>query len=451
MQKSDHTRSLHKFYLFLIGLGSATKVFFMGTLALSEIAVFPIAPIILLKDYKQMRREGFATVIYMIVLLVISMIISSLVNHTNTMYMVKSFAVMYAVFSYYVVFHRLLKDNQNGLGYYVAGAAISSIITIFAFNPHTAMGDQGSVYIESASVADVLSGPLFWAHRLNLFAQIPIVGAYLAMPLSITVSLPFAYSAFVLLTTISGRSASATFIMAGGLMLLGGKSHRSLVRMGRHLLLLCLIGFLGVMVLKSVYTYCAESGMLGDAAKEKYENQTRKGNSLLRLIVAGREEFFIGLSAALHRPIVGFGPFAKDEGGYYEDFIAKYGDSIDMGFVYAIRESELKTGSRHMIPTHSHIVGAWVHYGLFGLIFYCIILKFMWDHLRRYAPAIPQWHGYFSLFICKYLWDIFFSGFYSRPDFALFLACLMFARAVAQGKLQLPYDMVCEAEKYERR
>lgn len=437
----QQNHSMAKFYLFMIGLGSATKVFFFGTLGLSEIVVFLVAPLIFLRDWRTIKRDGFSFFIVLLGLLFASMLLSAVVNHTNFGFVFKTVALFYSVFAHYVVFHRLLRDNYTGLGYYVTGAAISSVIIIFAFNPHTALGEGGSVYVANAAATDVIHGPLFWAHRLNLFAQIPIVGAYMHMPVFLSAIIPGLYAFVVLATTISGRSATATFLMAGMLIVLGGKSRRRIHMMGRHVVWLGFAVIIVVLVLKQVYSYCAENGILGYEAQGKYLHQTRKGKSIFSMLVAGREEFFIGLTAAIHRPIIGYGPFAKDTEGFYENFIRKYGDQADYGFLAAFVDYEMKHGSVHEIPSHSHIIGAWVHYGIMGLIFYLIILKFIWDHLRRYAPAIPHWHGYFCMFICKYLWDFFFSGFYSRPDFALFIACLMFAKALAQGRLRLPPKM----------
>ena len=45
------------FLLFLLGLGSETKVYFFDCIAFSEFAVFVLAPIMLFFHYRRMRQE----------------------------------------------------------------------------------------------------------------------------------------------------------------------------------------------------------------------------------------------------------------------------------------------------------------------------------------------------------------------------------------------------------
>jgi len=65
--------------------------------------------------------------------------------------------------------------------------------------------------------------------------------------------------------------------------------------------------------------------------------------------------------------------------------------------------------------------------------------------------AIPQWYGYFALKIPSFLWAIFFSPYSGRIGTMTFVVCLLFAKAVAEKKLMLPYEMEVEALRHDSR
>ena len=449
MISSADNRRANRLILFLLGLFSETKIFFFGCLAISEIAVFALAPLMFLKDYRILKHDGFLAFTNMVFGLMAAMFASSVYNHTAFPFVVKSFAVMYAVFAYFIVFHRLLRNRYGDVGWFFVDVFLSSIITVFAFNPRADVSEGGFVFIANADADTVLKEALVWTTRVRHFANIFTCGFYFATPLAISVATPILYVIVAVSTTVSGRAGSITMLMGGVLMLCGRKSRRAMRAIGRHLFIAMIVGACFLVAMKFAYQHLASTGALGETARTKYEAQTRKGNSIMALLIAGRSEFFAGLRAALDRPIIGFGPKAEDTGGYWMRFVMKYGDETDVRRMVNAELIAARSGVRVVIPTHSHIVGGWVHYGLFGMIFYVWILYLFFSHFKRYAACIPQLHGLFSSLIPLYLWHIFFSPFGSHWMFALLMACIFFARAIGKGRLRLPYTMELEAKKYD--
>lgn len=439
------------FLLFLLGVFCETKVYFYGCIALSEFVVFVCAPLILFKHYYRMRREGFLPFVVMMSGVIVSMLISSAWNHTPFPYVVKLFAVFYGILAYYICFYELLRRNLKGLGWFFLGAAISSVITIYAFNPQAVVSESGFGYIGEADTYDVVHGPLFWISRLKSFGQIPIMGAYLQTPLSYSILAPFAFVSFSLISTVSGRSAALATLLGAVIILVGRKRRQTMRKISRHFLSFIFIGLIGLVIFKALYSYTASTGMLGEEARSKYEKQTSRGSGILKLLISGRKEFFIAIPAALYKPIMGYGPRAEDTGGYAERFLLKYGDEVDMRMYNAGRLRSLQTGWAMEIPTHSHIMAAWVWCGLFGLIFFLWWIYLIYQHLRYYIAAIPQWYGYFALAIPAFLWHFFFSPITIRWALGLFAACLFFARSVGKGCMRLPIDMALEAERYDKQ
>ena len=437
------------FLMFLLGLGSATKIYFLGTISFTELVIFPLAPVLLLKQYSNMRREGLVSFVYMIMLLLCGMLFSAWWNKTPYTYTVKLFAVYYGFFSFFVVFYCVLRRNFMGLGWFFVGSAISGIITIWAFNPQAMASESGFAYIANADVERVISGPLFWIGKLRSFGQLPIMVSYFKTPLAYSIVTPVLFVAFALFSTISGRAQSFCVLLGGVMMFIGQKSRIKMSRIGKHFVVFAVLGGLVLLAYKMVYSYAAGGGYLGEEARNKYETQTDRGKGLFRLLMAGRKEFFIAASAIVDHPFVGFGPRAEDYNGYTEKFLRKYGSDQEIAayVYYQLRYAPL--GYKMQIPTHSHIMAAWLWCGLPGLIFWVWILYCLYRHIRYHSAAIPQWYGYFALSIPSMLWSIFFNPVGARFILPLLMVCMMFARAVSEGRILLPYEMEMEAREHD--
>lgn len=446
MDKSHRIKSL---MLFLSGLGTLTQIYFYGCLALTEFIIFVVAPILYVSGYHKLRKMGFCTFINMLFGVIVALFLSSWYNDTAYPFVVKSLASIYSVFAYFVVLTFLLKDNFNGLRWFLIGVFLSSLITIFAFNPTAQVSESGFAYIGAAETEDIVEGALFWSDKLRQLIQIPVGGFYYQVPTLLAILAPVAYIVVVVSTTVSGRASSVAFIMSGVLILIGRKKRSSMSSIGRHFIFYLVAGIVLLFVIKQGYVYAARNGYLGTEAQSKYEHQSRKGNGFLTLLMSGRMGFFTAIPAALHRPIIGYGPFAEDKEGYAARFVMEYGDDQDVREYLLMEQKAMSIGYRRKIPTHSYIMGAWVHYGVIGFAFYIWILVLLYQHIRKYAAAIPQWYGYFAMMIPYYLWHIFFSPFGFRWQFAMLMTCIFYARAVGKGLLRLPEDMEFEARRYD--
>ena len=430
--------------MFLLGLGSMTKVFFLGTIALSEVVIFFLAPFLLLKNFSRMRYEGFLSYIYMLMIMTIGLFISSAWNHTPYTFILKQFAIFYGFFAYYIVFYCLLRDNFKGLGWFFFGVFISGIITIWILNPKADVSTTGFAYVAKAAAEDVIHGPLFWIGKVRGLSELPIVAAYLKTPIGYSVLAPIFFVAFTMFSTISGRAQSMCVLLGGMMIFIAGKSRARMRKIGRHLILMVVVGMFILLLYKVTYSYAASNGYLGEDARVKYEQQTNRGEGVFSMLVAGRTEFFIALTAIIDHPIIGFGPRAEDTRGYTESFILKYGTEADIrGYYYMLQFVNL--GLRASIPSHSHIMGAWLGCGIAGLVFFLWVFYKFYQHFRYNISAIPQWYGYFALTIPSVTWSILFNPFGDRYVLPLLMVCIFFSRAVRVGKIILPIELEMEA------
>ena len=160
--------------------------------------------------------------------------------------------------------------------------------------------------------------------------------------------------------------------------------------------------------------------------------------------MGGRLEFFVGLYANLQKPIIGYGPWALDQDGYYEDFLYKFGSSEDFDKYQITKEWQLKQGYfvRNLLPSHSHIIGFWQAYGIAGLLLWLYVLGQIVRYFRKDLISVPAWFGFIAVATPSLLWNVFFSPLGDRISVAMFMVALMFTRSVRMGRFYLPHSMM---------
>lgn len=154
---------------------------------------------------------------------------------------------------------------------------------------------------------------------------------------------------------------------------------------------------IGGYLLIQVYKYLAGSGFMGEAAQLKYMLQS---NSNLNIILSGRSEVLASVEAIKDSPIFGHGSWARDK---------KY-------FELMVVAIEKAGGARNylvddLIPSHSHIFGAWVQHGIAGALFWfwVMILSIMAFYRSISKPSFLS--GFTAFVSMTMLWNVFFSPF----------------------------------------
>ena len=437
-------------WLFLLGLGSGLRVHLIGLISLGELVTFILAPLLYLNHRREFKEAGFGTFFLLIFLLIIGTFASSVYNHTWLFASLKQCAVWYSIFSFSVVLFLLLKDDFRGLGWLALGLFVASIVIIWAFNP-TLYVDQsvGTVDIGNQTAEEVVSGVRFWNTRITSLLRLPVVCAsFLQLPIAYPLmALPFsAFLSFFL--SVSGRSDGLISLFAAFLIAFVGKSRKRMMILGRHMVVFVLSLVALAAVAKSAYKYAATNGMLGRSALEKYHKQTSGGDSMLRLLMGGRSEFFIGIRALLDHPIMGFGCQAQDTKGYWAEFLYKYGEIEDYQLYMRLTRRNESIGFMPQIPVHAYLVSFWGYAGIIGLVFCIYIIYLVYLFFRRYACTVPQWYGYFACSIPALMWGMFFSPYGHGIESPLLFTCLIMVKAVGDGKLIMPRDMGMEALRY---
>lgn len=432
--------------MFLLGLGSYTKIYAFGLISFSEIGMFLFAPLYFFKNRRYLASCGMMPIIMLIFAMMAGNLIGKIVNNVSYVVFVKDIATYYSAFAAVVVFFAMLTRSPKSLGYFVVGAFLSSIISIFAFNPQLNFDGGGFGQMTTLSVEETVQGVMFWFSKVNQAVKLPIAAAYLNIPILYPIVALPAAAMFSIMSSVSGRSAAAGCLASWFFICICRKSSIRMVRMGRHVVLFGVIAVLGVYAVKTAYSYSASRGILGGAAQDKYYAQTKGNDSLLSVLIGGRTEFFVALRACFDRPIIGIGPYAIDKNGYYRDLLLKYGDDKDLEY-YQYTVQKLGVA---LIPQHSCITMFWARAGIFGLIFWLYVLWIFIRYFVKDMGVVPHWFGYLALVIPEFVFTIFFNPYTNRIEPMLAVACVLVSRAIAKGSVLLPEDVIREICKHDK-
>lgn len=414
--------------LFLIGLFSWTQVKIIGKIGISEFFMCLVAPFFVLQNWHVLRRDG--TVIYFVLALlwIVGGVFSDIVSGNPMMFWARGLAFSVVTFTNSFCLYFLLRKRPLGLKWFLLGAAISSIISIFIFQSGQA-GDLAADGDIDGAIDKVVGYKLFWAGLIMTWACLPIKGWYLSLPKWVSITLLGAVAAYNLY--VGGRSNFLIMFVAAALIFLGGKDRVAMNRIKRLFIFFGIGLICSLVAVKYLYKYAATSGMMGEEELSKYERQTQSGTGALRMLMAGRSEFFVGLIAAKDRPILGFGSHALDYKGYRRDFLFKYGNEEDVQkYNRLLLSGRMRNGIAH-IPAHSHIICFWLWHGIFGLLFWAYVLWLVFSTLRERMAVVPQYFGYLAIAIPFCFWHILFSPYGDRVG-----KCCMFCVFLLLKKIQ---------------
>lgn len=420
--------------LFLIGLFSQTHIHVVGSIGISELIVFLIAPFVYATHYAIFKQEKVTTVLHLLLLAMVGCLVSSWYNGTYFASAIRGFASPYGFFAGVVVFYALLRRNPMSFKWFLLGVAISLVICTFYFQQAVEVYKAEGAGAGGELSEKIMEGPIYWIGRLMGFVMWPIRGMYLKCPQTYSVLATLAFGVWSIVSSVSGRSAALITLMSSALIMIGGKTRQSIARVQRSFFLLLIGGVILVFAFKSIYSAAANSGALGETARTKLEAQTRGKKDILSLVMGGRLPVFIGAYACLQKPIVGYGPWAIDEEGITGEFMRKYGNAEDYEQMVGGEEYSRRMGItiRRLLPAHSVIIGWWLWYGILGLPIWIYILYLIYDTFRNRLAAFPEFFGLFATMLPDCLWNMCFSPFAGRLNWAFIITMMLLNRMLTE-------------------
>ena len=423
--------------LFLIGLFAQTQIRITGFIAIAELAMVVCAPFVFVKNKNVFMRDRVAPSIVLVLLWALGAVISDFFARSDMYDAIRGLASPGVVVCSIVCLYPLLKRNPVDLRWFLLGHALSLVLSTFMFQ----MGSDIAVAEKSgqSAVEATMGYKLYWVSLVSAFLSIPIAGWYLQTPFVYSMVASCFIAVFSLIT--GGRSMFAVQAVSIVLLCIARKNAKGMQQIKRQIPIIMIAMFVTAIAVKWIYSYAATHDWMGETERAKYEKQTEGRSNLLNIIMVGRSEFFIGLIAALDKPILGHGSHALDTKGYRAEFVSKYGSEGDQTLFMIQKQRRKKAGRSYFnIPAHSHIVNFWMWHGVFGLVFWVYFLLLLIQTLRKRMGIFPPYYGYLALTLPSTIWDVLFSPFGSRITIVMTLCVMLLLREMERRKRKVTFQ-----------
>lgn len=356
----------------------------IGRLFVSELVLLACLPVLLALRGSLLSAKLPRTLIVLGGVWLLAQVASDLINATPFGDYARGWAKIAFTLGNFMALYLLLHGNRRRLVLFAAGWAIGGLLTYVLSPSAYAAGDP-------------------WKFGFGSGVTILLVLLTLTPPIAASRVLPLALlGGLAALNLAQGfRSlAGLCFLAAAHLVIQrflrrrqGADTRLSFWRLGGFLILAAALSVIFV----ETYAHLAGSGYLGDQARAKYEQQT----GTFGVLLGGRAEIFVSTRAIMDAPIIGHGSWAM--GPEYAALLLQLANHG-----YHIGTSVLERG---LIPTHSHLFGAWVEAGIAGAAFWGWTLLLAARVLVNLRAAPRPQAPTIAFFAFVFVWDVLFSPF----------------------------------------
>ena len=397
------------FAAFLLGLGARLQVQVIGFLPFSELAVGILFPFWLPTYTRPGMLRATRLLLPLCGLWLGSTVISDLFSETEWRLAARGAArvlVYLACIPFAVVFFG--KDTWRRLIFFTLGLIPSVILSAYVFQSGAQIGRE-----------------IVWGRMLINFethwVAVVVFGAQLINLLVYHRSKTMAYVASLFAGGLNfyngSRSAGAAFAVGAPLAFLRDfmvtRRAAGKLTLGRVAIFLTATALVAWGVI-ALYSYSAREGLLGEQSRQKFEAQSR---SAAGLVLTGRLEFVGAALAVRDSPFLGHGSWQLDTERYYAQAVHLMEIDVDPRLYY------LK--GYPLIPSHSHLMGAWVENGLAGGVFWAYTLILVVTALYRPLEDDRHLRLWVSCAATALAWHILFSPMSSRLETCVALAVFL--------------------------
>ena len=397
------------FAAFLLGLGARLQVQVIGFLPFSELAVGLLFPFWLPTYTRPGMLRSTRLLLPLCGLWLVSTVTSDVFCETEWRLAARGVArvLVYLVcIPFAVVFFG--KDTWRRLTFFTLGLIPSVILSAYVFQSGAQVGRE-----------------MVWGRMLINFethwVAVVVFGAQLINLLVYHRSKTLAYAASLFAGGLNfyngSRSAGAAFAVGAPLAFLRNfmvtRKAAGKLSLRRVAIFLTATGLVAWGVI-AVYSYSAREGLLGDESRRKYEAQS---GSSAGLLLTGRIEFVAAALAVRDSPFLGHGSWQLDTERYYAQAVHLMEIDVDPRLYY------LK--GYPLIPSHSHLMGAWVENGLAGGVFWAYALTLVLGALYRPLEDDRHLRLWVSCAATALAWHILFSPISGRLETCVALAVFL--------------------------
>lgn len=379
------------------------EVRLVGRLFMPELLLLALLPFLLLTRGRMLATPIARTIMILGLLWLAAQIVTDVAVGSTFADYTRGWAKIGFTLTNFMTLFMLLYGRRHRVNMFAAGIALGGLLTFviapseFATEQPWKFGVGVPMTILATLVAQNAMVRRSWLGPALLMAGLGLIGIYLG-----------------------SRSLGAVTLLAAMYVLLqafvGQRSRRSVgFSMGRTVAFLGL-GLVGASMVLSGYQFVASQGLLGDEARERYEQQALGAFGIL---LGGRTEIYASSRAIFDSPLLGHGSWARNP--YYAGLLIDL-ESYGYEISYTAADSDL-------IPTHSHIFGAWVEAGVIGGLFWLWVLWLVVRVLSNLYVVREPLTPLIAFVGILLLWDVLFSpyGADRRIIVPFFIVVMMFA------------------------
>ncbi len=359
----------------------------VGTIYLAELCLIGLLPVLLVMRGKALQSGALGLILVMGLVYFGAQVITDLIRETPFGDYSRGWSRILFLLMSFVSCYLLTAGKRDRILCFAGGLVVGSTIYLLTHNPLSAIGWKFGF---AGSTTTLL---------LMSFMAVPVLRSPSSLVGPMIMAALGVFSAVMDFRSWGGvLMLSAAFLSVPAVLRLFGLRPKPL-SYGRMLLVGTLLLATAFSALK-VYGVAAQSGLLGQKSQDKYEAQAALGD--LGIVLGGRNESLVTVQAIMDSPLVGHGSWAKDR--YYAELrqLMLY----KLGFTNRFIEPE-----NDLIPTHSHVLGAWVEAGIGGALFWLVILGMILATLRRLYASNDPMRPYLVFLMFLFIWDILFSPF----------------------------------------
>ncbi len=377
---------------FLLGFLSIFRVSVIGSLQGNEIALIALIPFCALPMVRSLRSKGVSLLFWLGAAYLLSQITSDIYRNTPAHDFLRGWAKIGITLASLLVFSSVLIGNSTARVAFLVGIYLAPLVSLW-----TAGVSFTSVYAYKFGVGQLVS--------VLMFSCVCLVPTFLRKG-----ALLMLFVVGVLAFFEDARSLAGITIIAGLVTVIqervGGQAvpeQRGTSTSPWKIVGAAIILGLAATAILSLYSLAASTGWLGEASREKYEMQAQSSQSGQFSIFSGRNEILFTGPKIASSPLLGYGSWAKDR-----NYV--YARAAELGLNPEEFVSDAAADEPDLIPTHSHIFGAWIEAGILGALFWSVVF---WKTAEvivygkniyggRIAPLM-------NFIVVGLLWDILFS------------------------------------------
>jgi O-antigen ligase len=426
------------FLAFLLGLGSRLNVRLIGYLPISELAILVTTPFVLSRVTARDALRPTCWLVPLAAFWFVGTVISDLFNQTDLSLSARGLAralVLICCFPFLSWF--MATNTVRKLLWFTIGCVPSLVLSAYVFR-----GGVADYFVRSRGAVEI-TWENHWCGLPILVSLFVAIKYYKTRP---TLAYLVAIGSGLLNIYMGSRSAGAVLICGAGvcfarnvfsLRLTGAKTGHRHLTLSRAVPAAVLLGVVVLCVVQG-YKWAAESNLLGERARKKYESQAASRVGLL----SGRADVLAGMLAIAESPVFGYGSWPLDKKDFYVRMCELVG---------AQPEKNYYNSGYPGIPTHSHIIQAWVQSGFLGGVFWIYVLYCLLRSMYRPMLHERELRLWASIVAVSAAWAVMFSPISDRLTTALVVTVLLRESLAASSAIGIPQRNSPSVEPFARR